>query len=189
MGRWAVCVCAVALLAAAAQAQSDRQAMKPGHTLELSGGYSFSQFRLAGTETNMNGAIGAIGVNLTSWLQLRADASVAYGQLGGTPIRIYADHFGPRIFFRQTNEFHAMPFAEFLVGGSRLDFKPGGSGYSTADNGFSMKAGGGVDFDLTPRFAFRAVDMDYYRTPFLGEHQNNLWLSTGFVIRFGAGRP
>lgn len=189
MRKWLGCICGIAFFTAAAQAQNRTQALKPGHSIEFTGGYLFSQFRLAGTVTNMNGAIGAVGVNLTPWLQLRADASVSYGQLGGTPIRIYANHFGPRFFFRKSNDLHAMPFAEVLFGGSRLDAKVSGSGYSTADNGFSMKAGGGVDFNLSPRFAVRAVDMDYYRTPFLGEHQNNLWLSTGFVVRFGAGRP
>lgn len=189
MGKWAGCACAIALLAVSAQGQTDRQAMKAGHSVEISGGYSFSQFRLAGTETNMNGAVGAVGVNLTPWLQLRADASVAYGQLGTADIRIYANHFGPRIFLLKPNELHVMPFAEVLFGGSRLDAKTSGSGYSTADNGFSIKAGGGVDLKLSSRFAVRAVDLDYYRTPFLGEHQNNLWVSTGIVVRLGGGRP
>ncbi|HKW89549.1 MAG TPA: outer membrane beta-barrel protein [Candidatus Acidoferrales bacterium] len=189
MAKWSGCVCAIALLAAGAQGQTDRQALKLGHSIELSGGYSFSQFRLAGTETNMSGAIGAIGFNLTPWLQLRADASVAYGNDNGTPIRIYANHFGPRIYFRRRNAFGASPFGEVLVGGSRLDFKTGGPGYATADNGFSLKAGGGVDFDISSRFAVRAIDMDYYMTPFFSERQNNLWVSTGFVVRFGGGRP
>jgi hypothetical protein len=189
MGKWLGCICAIALFAAAAQGQNRSQALKLGHSIELSGGYFFSQFRLASTVTNMNGAIGAVGINLTPWLQFRADASVAYGQLGITRIRIYANHFGPTIFFRRPNDLHAMPFAEVLVGGSRLDAGVSGSGYATADNGFSMKAGGGVDFDLSSRFAVRAVDIHYYRTSFLGEHQNNLCLSTGFVVRFGTGRP
>jgi hypothetical protein len=52
-----------------------------------------------------------------------------------------------------------------------------------------MKMGGGVDFNLTPHFAVRVFDADYYRTSFFGNHQNNIWLTTGFVIRLGGARP
>ncbi len=183
-------MCAVALLSAAASGQDRPEALKLGHSLELSGGYAYTHLRLGTTSTNMNGLIGALGINLTPWLQLCADASVQYGMLGISHLRIYGNHFGPRLYLHRPNVFHAAPFAEVLIGGSRIDGTVGGpGGLKFSDNGFSLKAGGGLDFNLSGHFAVRAVNLDYYRTPFLGEHQNNLWLSTGFVIRFGGSRP
>src|SRR6266403_2801970 len=82
------------------------------------------------------------------------------------------------------------PFAEFLVGGSHVNNTVSGPGGLTyTDLAFSMKAGGGVDFNLTPHFAVRVFDADYYRTSLFSAHQNNIWLTTGFVIRLGGARP
>jgi len=50
-------------------------------------------------------------------------------------------------------------------------------------------AGGGVDFNLSPHFAGRVFDADYYRTSLFSAHQNNIWLSTCFVIRLDGARP
>lgn len=190
MGKWLGLLCAVLLAARAAQGQDRQTALDRGHPIELNGGYFLDQFHLAGSSAKTNGVIGAIGISVTPWMQLRADASEEWGQLGTSSIRIYGNHFGPRIYFPMPNDFHAMPFAEFLVGGSRIDGTasgPGGAKFS--GNGFSWKAGGGLDLALSRRFEVSVVDMDYYRTPFFGHHQSNIWLSTGFVIRFGAGAP
>jgi opacity protein-like surface antigen len=190
MGKGLGLICALTLLAVAAQAQDRPQALQLGHAIELSGGYAYTRLHLGTAGTSMNGGYGAIAVNLTPWMQFSADASVEYGQLGVSHLRIYGNHFGPRFFFRRPNQFHATPFAEVLAGGSRLDATVSGpGGFTFSDNGFSLKAGGGVDFDLSPRILVRAINADYYMTPFLGAHQNNLWLSTGIVFRFGAGQP
>jgi hypothetical protein len=190
MGKRLGIACVMAFVAFTARAQDRPEALRLGHSLELSGGYAYTRFNLGASGMNTNGAFGAIAINVTPWMQLSADASVDYGLIGVSHVRILANHFGPRFVYRRPNQLHAVPFAEVLVGASRLDSKvygPGGFTYS--DNGFSLKAGGGVDLDLSPRYALRLFDMDYYRTPFIGENQNNFWLETGFVIRFGAGRP
>lgn len=190
MGKRLGVLCVMALVALSARAQDRPEALRLGHSLEVSGGYAYARFRSGGSGTNTNGAFGAIAINLTPWMQLSGDASVDYGQMGALHVRIYGNHFGPRFFYRRPNQLHAAPFAEVLVGGSRLDSTVNGSGgYTYSDNGFSLKAGGGVDVDLSPRFALRLFDLDYYRTPFSGENQNNIWLETGFVIRFGTGLP
>jgi hypothetical protein len=77
-----------------------------------------------------------------------------------------------------------------LVGGSHVNNTVTGTGgLQYTDLSFSIKAGGGVDFNLTPHFAIRVIDADYYRTSLFGGHQNNIWLSTGFVVRLGGARP
>ena len=108
----------------------------------------------------------------------------------GAPDKPHNNHYGVRVFHRERNKWRASPFAEVLVGGSHVNNTvsgPGGLQYT--DLGFSMKAGGGVDFNLSPHFAVRVLDADYYRTSLFGAHQNNIWLTTGFVIRLGGARP
>jgi len=51
-----------------------------------------------------------------------------------------------------------------------------------------MTAGGGLDVELTKRFAVRAFQADYYLTHFangVNDHQNNLRISVGLVLRLG----
>ena len=80
-------------------------------------------------------------------------------------------------------EARASLFAKFLAHVNNTVSGPGGLTYTDLD--FSMKAGGGVDFNLSPHFAVRVFDADYCRTSLFSAHQNNIWLSTRFVIRPG----
>jgi hypothetical protein len=51
-----------------------------------------------------------------------------------------------------------------------------------------MTAGGGLDIGLTRHIAVRAFEADYYLTRFdngVNDHQNNLRIAAGVVIRFG----
>ena len=93
-------------------------------------------------------------------------------------------------FYRRTLHVLSDAGVPFLVGGSHVNNTVSGPGGLTyTDLAFSMKAGGGVDFNLSPHFAVRVFDADYYRTSLFSAHQNNIWLSTGFVIRLGGARP
>jgi hypothetical protein len=136
---------------------------------EMFGGFSYARLSDSGTTTNTKGILGSYnGVNVT----------------------LYGNHYGARVFHRERNSWRASPFAEVLVGGSHVNNTVSGpGGLQFADLGFSMKMGGGVDFNLTPHFAVRVFDADYYRTSLFGNHQNNIWLTTGFVIRLGGARP
>ena len=44
--------------------------------------------------------------------------------------------------------------------------------------------GGGIDYDLTPKWAIRVIEADYLHTSTFGTHQSNLKLSAGLVFRF-----
>lgn len=82
------------------------------------------------------------------------------------------------------------PFGEVLVGvahssGSLVD----GSSSTTGNSGaaFASLIGGGVDLRATHRFSIRLVEADYLVTTFdngSNNHQNNLRISTGIVLRF-----
>jgi hypothetical protein len=161
--------------------------------LELYGGYALSRFNGGGgTFSNLNGGMGAFAVNLRPWLQITGDSSYNFITSGNTKTVLYGNHFGPRFFLRGHNRWNATPFAEVLIGGSRLDTTVSGTGgYKTSVNCISYKAGGGVDIRPSRRFEIRLVDVDYYRTAFgTNLYQNSYWISTGIVIRLfgGTGR-
>jgi hypothetical protein len=152
--------------------------------VEFFGGYAY--VRLAGS--NVNGGLGSFGWNVTPWLQVVADTSYNFVTASGTKNVLYGNHFGPRAFYRMRNRWAASPFIEALFGGSRMDTTVTGVGGSKSSaNGFSIKAGGGLDIKLSPHFSLRLVDFDYYRLPFISGQQNNFGVSTGILLRFLGG--
>ena len=157
---------------------------------EMFGGFSYARLSDSGVSTNTKGVVGSFAWNAKPWLQLVADTSYNVGSYNGVSVTLYGNHYGARVFHRERNSWRASPFAEVLVGGSHVNNTISGpGGLQFTDLGFSMKMGGGVDFNLSTHFAVRVFDADYYRTSLFGAHQNNIWLTTGFVIRLGGARP
>ena len=98
---------------------------------------------------------------------------------------------GPRYTWTRDGRF--APFAQALLGGAHAGgtLAPGSSGLPGSANAFAMIAGGGLDIGLTRRIALRAFEADYYLTRFDNggnDHQNNLRIAAGVVIRFGGRR-
>ena len=157
--------------------------------LELFGGFAFA--RMSGgsgySSTNFNGALGSFGYNFKPWLQLVGDTSYSFVTVSGTKTVLYANHYGPRYYYRGLGRFHLTPFAEAFVGGSRADVTPTG-GPTTSQNCISFRVGGGVDYRPSRRWEVRLLDVDYYRTSFGADaHQTNYWISSGIVLRLFGG--
>jgi peptidoglycan-associated lipoprotein len=81
------------------------------------------------------------------------------------------------------------PFAEIEAGNSNAHggLSPAKLGIGHA-NVFAVAAGGGLDLPLSKHFAWRVSDVDYLATLFNNagnNHQNNLRVSTGIVMRLG----
>ena len=53
------------------------------------------------------------------------------------------------------------------------------------DTARAVIGGGGMDYDITSRFAVRAFQVDYVHTTLFTTTQNNLRFSTGLVYRWG----
>lgn len=155
---------------------------------ELFGGFSYAHLddSGAGITTNVPGIVGSVAWNAKSWLQLVADTSYNISSYNGVNVTLYGNHYGPRFFYRE-RRWRISPFGEFLAGGSHINNSSYGTSFS--DVAFSFKAGGGADYNISPHFAIRAVEADYYRTGLFGGHQGNLWLTTGFIVRFGGASP
>jgi hypothetical protein len=164
---------------------------RSGPRFELYGGYSFARLDGGGgSATNLNGAMGSFGWNIKPWLQIVGDSSYSFVTVSGTKNVLYGNHYGPRYFYHKRNRWNITPFAEAFFGATRADTTVSGAGgYTTSDNCFSIKVGGGLDFHPSRRFEIRLFDVDYYRTSFgTNAHQNNYWASAGIVIRlFGGG--
>jgi hypothetical protein len=159
---------------------------------EFYGGYAFARLGSSGggTYSNLNGAMGSVGLTLRPWLQIVADSTYNYTTSTGVKNVLYGNHFGARYFYRSRNRWGATPFVEGLVGGSRADTTVTGTGgYTTSVNCISYKVGGGLDIHPTRHWEIRLIDADYYRTAFgTGLHQNNYWITTGVVLHlFGGG--
>ena len=137
--------------------------------------------------TNFNGALGSFGVNVRPWLQLVGDSSYNFVTVSGTKNVLYANHYGPRFYYRGLHRLNITPFAEALVGGSRADVTPSG-GPTTSQNCISYKVGGGIDYRASRRWEVRAIDFDYYRTSFgTNTQQTNYSISAGVVLRLFGG--
>ena len=83
------------------------------------------------------------------------------------------------------------PFGQVLVGlaHSSGSLVAGPSpATSNAGAAFAASLGGGLDLRASRRFSFRLIEADYLLTTFdngTNDHQNNLRISTGVVLRFG----
>ena len=82
------------------------------------------------------------------------------------------------------------PFAEAMAGiahasGSLVTGQ--NPSVSNAGAAFAGLGGGGLDMTVTPRVSFRLIEADYLPTTFknsVNDHQNNLRLSAGVVLKF-----
>jgi hypothetical protein len=95
-------------------------------------------------------------------------------EFGGT---LFTYLFGPKIAIR-TGRF--TPFGQFLFGGAHADV---GGGL----NAFAWAGGVGLDVNLTHLIGVRLAQVEYLRTDFtdgITNHQNNLRVSAGVVLRF-----
>jgi hypothetical protein len=103
-------------------------------------------------------------------------------------VSVFAYRFGPRVTFRSDGP--VTPFAQVLFGGARLGvnagFDTGTSVYSESAGvrGSAVAFGGGIDFDVSRRYALRAqLDRSVWR--FNQEQSNGFRSAFGLVIRFG----
>jgi opacity protein-like surface antigen len=81
------------------------------------------------------------------------------------------------------------PYVQLLLGAAHASgsLAPGQFGLGSS-SAFAMAAGGGLDLNLTHRFAFRLLQVDYLLTSLpnrANNVQNNLRFSSGVALRLG----
>jgi hypothetical protein len=156
-----------------------------------------------GNYQNLNGwNFGAEEDTLAKWFGVVIDVGGGFatnrinlGSSGGvtsiarTRLRLYTFTAGPQFTIRRSDRIQ--PFARVLLGGGWGSFSanllennvPQFTEAKSSDSGFAFGGGFGSDFFFSKGAGMR-VAVDYIRTPFFGEKQNNLRGSAGVVFRF-----
>jgi len=140
---------------------------------------------------SMNGGAGWFAFNFTHSLSLVGEVgSVHASDIEATTADLTLTSYlvGPRYSLKHVGP--VTPFAQILIGGAHAsgDSTTAGPALTQSQNSFALTAGGGVDIRLTQHWALRAAQVDYYLTRFsngVNDHQNNLRISAGIVLRFG----
>ena len=140
---------------------------------------------------SLNGGGGSAAYYLNRSFAVAGEISSGHSSdigISGTDLTLTSYVFGPRYYWR--NHWKATPFAQVLLGGVHANDSLAlqVNGQQGSSNAFATKIGGGVDWPLNQRFAIRPIEANYYLTHFangVNDHQNNLQIGAGVVLRFG----
>jgi len=202
MSRWVLLVMAIGALihgtGRAVHAQTAPTALPGAAPLEVTLAYSADR---------TNGLAGGCGCFWLNGGRAEASATLAYGisivsQIAGehaskisstlNSLSFVSYLFGPRYSFRNRSRLH--PFAQFLVGGVHgFDGSFPGPGVLVPNpDAFAFAGGGGLNLNLTPHFALRVAQADYFQSQLPNDAsnvENHLQLSAGIVLRFPSAMP
>jgi hypothetical protein len=146
--------------------------------LQLFAGYSYLRFDSTAfgfaNASNLNGFSLAPAFNITHGFGVVAQLSGQYG----SKLNLRDLTFGPQFLFPRERKLF---FAHLLIGDART-FVSVGTG--AGDTARSIAGGGGMDLDLSSRFAWRVFEADYVHTSLFGGTQNNVRISTGLVYHW-----
>ena len=145
---------------------------------QLFGGFSYTRFDSPtlgfANPSNLVGFNISPAFNLTYGFGVKAELTGQYG----SKLNVRDLTVGPQFLYPRGR---TLFFAHALFGDSRSFVRVGtGEG----DTARAIVLGGGLDLDISPRFAFRAVQVDYARTTLFSTTQNNVRVSTGLVYRW-----
>ena len=175
--------------------------------VEVFGGYSF--LRVEGGNS-FNGWQASVAGNVNDWFGIVAEFSGHYDSRsqrasfirpGAPPLEfrsetdasIHSFLFGPRFSYRKHER--VTPFVHGLIGLARshTDVRSSTSDpvlddllsdFEISDTNFSAALGGGIDINLSKRFALRLVQADYQAIRNDSFTIDNARISTGLVIRW-----
>jgi opacity protein-like surface antigen len=152
---------------------------------EAFGGYSYLRLDAnLNNDRDLNGFNASFTYNFNQFLGVTGEVSGHYGdgsEAGASAdLNQYLFLFGPKFAFRGNSR--VTPFAHILPGVVRFNVDFGLNDFTTTQ--FAVAAGGGLDFNLTERLALRVAQADYLLTRLGQSTQNNLRVSTGFVLKF-----
>ena len=150
----------------------------PSRAQSIDASLSYSYFRLGGSGgINQNGVSGSVAYNPNRWLGIVGDFGGYHASPLGVSLNTYTYLFGPRLTLRNPSKIN--PFAQALLGGSRITVGSGGG----SANQFAYGIGGGVDIGVLPHLAFRP-QVDYVGLDTSGSRTNCTRVSAGFVVHF-----
>jgi hypothetical protein len=153
-------------------------------------GYSLNHGNTGLTDNGtLNGWEGSLEGKLVPGVGMVADVSQQYGTLTNIFTNFpfaFDEHnqvtsylFGPRVSV-PAGKFR--PFAHILIGAAHLH-ESTNFGFVNAETDFADAIGGGVDYHLIPRVAWR-LQLDDLQTRFHGVREDNTRFSTGLAVSF-----
>jgi peptidoglycan-associated lipoprotein len=180
--------------AAGQQTTTDMEAVPS--RVDLAAGYNFIKANAPPGSCgcfSMNGGFVGADFNLNRWFSVAGEATAGHAKdisSLGQNLTLTTFLAGPRVSWVHERY---VPFVQFMAGGAHGSgsYFPSGSSSSNNSTGFAYSTGGGLELNLTDRFAIRAVDVEYLHTTFPnGENtsQNQLEIGAGIVVRFGTYR-
>jgi hypothetical protein len=148
--------------------------------VQVFGGYSYTRYDTPSfgfsSPTGLNGYTFSPAYNVIRGFGVVAELSGQY-----TTNRNLRDvAAGPQFLYARGR---MMFFAHLLFGEARSLVQVAGPQEDTAR---VTTLGGGLDYSISPRFAVRAVQVDYLRTNLFNTTQDNLRFSTGLAYRWGS---
>lgn len=148
--------------------------------VQVFGGYSYTRFDSPSfgfsSRSGLNGYTFSPAFNLIRGFGVAAELSGQYG----SNLNLRDIAVGPQFLYPRRKK---MFFGHVLIGDARSLVHVANGEEDTAR---AVALGGGMDLDVTPRFAFRVFQVDYLHTTLFSAKQNNLRFSTGLVYRWGA---
>lgn len=167
MKKVALLFCLVVTMIGAAFAQT------PGRG---SGELSFGYQHLTGDIGKDGWGLGAEYNFGKNW-GLEGELGGYYGKKHDVTDHVHTFLFGPRIVF-DTNSYKWTPFAHFLIGPAYR------SGSGANDTAFSWALGGGVDWNVSDRWAV-PLKADLLHTNFFGNGDTHARVGIGVAYKFG----
>ncbi len=147
--------------------------------IQVFGGYSYTRYDTPSfgfsDTTGLNGYTFSPAYNLIRGFGVAAELSGQYKT--GANLRDVA--VGPQFLYARGN---MLLFGRLLFGKARSLVQVGGP---QEDTSRVIIGGGGLDYNISSRFAVRAFQVDYVHTDLFTTTQNNLRFSTGLVYRWG----
>jgi hypothetical protein len=147
--------------------------------VQVFGGYSYTRFDSPSfgfaNPSNLNGYTFSPACNLLYGFGVVAELSGQYGSnLNFRDLAV-----GPQFLYPKGK---SRFFARLLVGDARTLVQVANTEGDTAR---AVVVGGGLDRDISPRFAVRLFQVDYIHSTLFHDKQNNLRFSTGLVYHWG----
>jgi hypothetical protein len=146
--------------------------------VQVFGGYSYTRFDSPSfgfaNPSNLNGYNFSPAYNIFPGFGVVAELSGQYN----SKMNLRDLTVGPQILFPRGNKTF---FGHLLIGDGRSFVNVG---FGEGDTSRAVILGGGMDLDVTPRFAWRVFQVDYVHTALFSATQDNLRLSTGLVYRW-----
>jgi peptidoglycan-associated lipoprotein len=139
----------------------------------------------------MNGAYASADYYIQNWLSITAEATGAHANAIsalGQNLTLTTYMAGPKV---SRSGHRLVPYGEALFGAAHGSdsYFPTATSYTTSATSFALSVGGGLEINLSKRFAIRAIDAQYLRTEFpngAGDKQNHLMFGAGIVVKFGS---